>query len=146
MTRPENDLNAIFELSHIYRDVFVRDFITDYPAPEGLNRTHLRTMLYIFFSNNPKMSEISGKMGLEKGSFTPVAQKLLALGYITKTKTDKDRRKSILNLTEKGKNLTMEYYAAHEKYILEKLSALGDERGRYIELLKELLELTKKMQ
>jgi DNA-binding MarR family transcriptional regulator len=145
MSKQKYNLNLIFELSHIFRDVFVRDFLADYPAPEGLNRTHLRTMLFIWFANNPKMSEISGNMGLEKGSFTPVAQKLLNLGYISKSKTDKDRRKSILNLTEKGKQLTTEYYNAHAKYIYDKLELLGDDQEKYMELLASFLELTKKM-
>ncbi|MDX1357469.1 MAG: MarR family transcriptional regulator [Clostridia bacterium] len=145
MSKQKYNLNLIFELSHIFRDVFVRDFLADYPAPEGLNRTHLRTMLFILFANNPKMSEISGNMGLEKGSFTPVAQKLLNLGYISKSKTDKDRRKSILNLTDKGKQLTTEYYNAHAKYIYDKLELLGDDQEKYMELLASFLELTKKM-
>ncbi len=145
MSKQKYNLNLIFELSHIYRDVFVRDFLADYPAPEGLNRTHLRTLLYIMFADNPKMSEISGNMGLEKGSFTPVAQKLLTLGYISKSKTDKDRRKSILNLTEKGLNLTQEYYNAHAKYIYDKLDLLGDEQEKYMELLESLLAMTRKM-
>lgn len=145
MSIQNNKLNQIFELSHIYRDVFVRDFLTDYPAPDGLNKTHLRTMLFIMFADNPKMSQISGNMGLEKGSFTPVAQKLLALGYISKSKTDKDRRKSILNLTEKGVKLTTEYYTAHAKYINEKLDLLGKDREKYLDLLSELLEMTKKL-
>ena len=145
MSKQKYNLNLIFELSHIFRNVFVRDFLADYPTPEGLNRTHLRTMLFILFANNPKMSEISGNMGLEKGSFTPVAQKLLNLGYISKSKTDKDRRKSILNLTEKGKQLTTEYYNAHAKYIYDKLELLGDDQEKYMELLASFLELTKKM-
>jgi DNA-binding MarR family transcriptional regulator len=146
MSKPKHNLNLIFELSHIFRDVFVRDFLADYPAPVGLNRTHLRTMLYIMFADNPKMSEISGNMGLEKGSFTPVAQKLLTLGYISKSKTDKDRRKSILNLTDKGRALTTEYYNAHAKYIYDKLELLGDDQDKYMELMASFLEMTKKMQ
>ena len=145
MSKQKYNLNLIFELSHIYRDVFVRDFLADYPTPDGLNRTHLRTLLYIMFADNPKMSEISGNMGLEKGSFTPVAQKLLALGYISKSKTDKDRRKSILNLTDKGTVLTKEYYNAHAKYIYDKLELLGDDQDKYMELLEKMLEMTKKM-
>ncbi len=145
MLKAINNINSVFELSHIYRDVFVRNFLADYPTPEGLNRTHLSTMLYIMFADNPKMSEISGNMGLEKGSFTPVAQKLLALGYIKKSKTEKDRRKSILNLSEKGEKLTKEYYAAHAKYINEKLSLLGDDRDKYMESLLFILDMTKKM-
>ena len=145
MSKQNNKLNLIFELSHVYRDVFVRDFLADYPTPDSLNRTHLRTMLFIMFANNPKMSEISGNMGLEKGSFTPVAQKLLALGYISKSKTDKDRRKSILNLTEKGTKLTEVYYAAHAKYMNEKLDLLGSDREKYMNTLETMLEMTKRM-
>jgi len=145
MSKQNNRLNLIFELSHIYRDVFVRDFLADYPTLDSLNKTHLRTMLFIMFANNPKMSEISGNMGLEKGSFTPVAQKLLALGYISKSKTDKDRRKSILNLTEKGTKLTEEYYAAHAKYINGKLDLLGSDREKFMDTLETMLELTKRM-
>ena len=145
MIKINNDLNLIFELSYTYRDVFVRNFLSGYPAPEGLNRTHLRTLLFIMFADKPKMSEISGNMGLEKGSFTPVAQKLLNLGYIEKSKTDLDRRKSILSLTEKGKKLTLEYSKAHADYIQGKLDLLGNEKEDFMEALTVVLEKTKKL-
>ncbi|MBN2558162.1 MAG: MarR family transcriptional regulator [Clostridia bacterium] len=146
MNKTNTDLTKIFELSHTYRDVFIRNFEIAYPAPEGLNKTHLRTLMYIRFANNPKMSEISGNMGLEKGSFTPVAQKLLDLGYIRKDKTEKDKRKSILNLTEKGKRLTDEFGKAHEKYIKEKLDLLTPDEVKYLfSSMDTVLHIVKKL-
>ena len=127
MKKFDSDLMLVYELSHKYRDAFIKDFEDNYETPEFLNKTHLRTLLYIKFEKKPKMSLISGKMGLEKGSFTPVAQKLIELGYITKNKTDKDRRKSILMLTEKGRKTAAEYEKAHLEYIGEKLSSLNEE-------------------
>jgi len=88
MKKLKTDLLLIYELSHTYRDAFIKEFEDNYEVPDNLNKTHLRTLMYINFEEKPKMSLISGKMGLEKGSFTPVAQKLMELGYITKNKTE----------------------------------------------------------
>lgn len=146
MKKLDSDLMLVYELSHKYRDTFIKDFEDNYETPEYLNKTHLRTLLYIKFEEKPKMSLISGKMGLEKGSFTPVAQKLIELGYITKNKTDKDKRKSILLLTEKGKKTANEYEKAHLEYLEEKLSALEpDERNSLMNALETVLDITGKL-
>jgi DNA-binding MarR family transcriptional regulator len=142
MKKFNSDLMLVYELSHKYRDTFIKDFEDNYETPEYLNKTHLRTLLYIKFEQNPKMSLISGKMGLEKGSFTPVAQKLIELGYITKNKTDKDKRKSILLLTEKGKRTANEYEKAHLEYLEEKLSVLEeDDRKSLMDAFETILEI-----
>lgn len=130
MNKIKNELNLIFELSHTYRDVLFREFENSFTIPAKLNRTHLKTLMYIRFENNPKMSTISSKMGLEKGSFTPVAQKLLKLGYIQKNKTDKDRRKSLLSLSKKGEELTQAYGEAHIEFYNSKLAKLDENENK----------------
>lgn len=125
-------LKRLFELSHVYRDFFIKDFESEFNIPEELNKTHVRTLMYIKFANMPKMSEISGNMGLEKGSFTPVAQKLYSLNYIKKNKTDKDRRKSLLELTEKGKSLTEDFAKAHKDYLNKKLESLDSDTQKQL--------------
>lgn len=146
MKKFNSDLLLVYELSHTYRDALIKDFEDNYDLPGNLNKTHLRTLLYIKFEKNPKMSLISSRMGLEKGSFTPVAQKLLELGYITKNKTDKDRRKSILLLSEKGLAAANEYEKAHIEFLEQKFSQLDEEESQKLhESLENLLTLTRKL-
>ncbi len=146
MKKFNSDLLLVYELSHTYRDALIKDFEDNYDLPGSLNKTHLKTLLYIKFEKNPKMSLISSRMGLEKGSFTPVAQKLLELGYITKNKTDKDRRKSILLLTEKGLAAADEYEKAHIDFLEHKFSQLDDEEIKKLhESMGNLLALTQKL-
>jgi len=146
MKKLKTDLLLIYELSHTYRDAFIKEFEDNYEVPDNLNKTHLRTLMYINFEEKPKMSLISGKMGLEKGSFTPVAQKLMELGYITKNKTDRDRRKSILLLTDKGKKAVDAYENAHIEFLEEKMSELSDtEQSELQSSLKIVLEFSKKL-
>lgn len=146
MKKFDSDLLLVYELSHTYRDAFIKEFEDSYDLPGNLNKTHLRTLLYIKFEKNPKMSLISGRMGLEKGSFTPVAQKLLELGYLTKNKTDKDRRKSILLLTEKGKAAAVEYEKAHLEFLNEKFSQLDEEeRLNFHTSLENVITISRKL-
>lgn len=146
MKKFDSDLLLVYELSHTYRDAFIKEFEDSYDLPGNLNKTHLRTLLYIKFEESPKMSLISGQMGLEKGSFTPVAQKLMELGYITKNKTDRDRRKSILLLTEKGKKAAKEYEKAHLEFLEIKLSSLSDEeRDELNTSLETVVKLARKL-
>ncbi|HPQ46674.1 MAG TPA: MarR family transcriptional regulator [Clostridia bacterium] len=146
MKKFNSDLLLVYELSHTYRDALIKDFEDNYDLPGNLNKTHLKTLLYIKFEKNPKMSLISSRMGLEKGSFTPVAQKLLELGYITKNKTDRDRRKSILLLTEKGKKAAEEYEKAHLEFLEQKFSQLSDEESAKLhDSLETVLVFTRKL-
>jgi DNA-binding MarR family transcriptional regulator len=49
--------------------------------------------------------ELSSIVDLKTGTLTPILQKLVKIGYITKTKNDNDARRVTIALTNKGHKL-----------------------------------------
>jgi DNA-binding MarR family transcriptional regulator len=69
---------------------------------EGLNKSHIKTLLTLKVLKSGSMTEIGQQVGLVKGAFSPLVERLVQLGYIQKTLSPNDRRKSILSLTPRG--------------------------------------------
>jgi|GEM_PF-5590345 len=75
--------------------------VADYYG-EGLNKSHILTLITLHARGSGSMTEIGRRVGLVKGAFSPLADRLLQLGYIEKTTAPADRRKVILALTARG--------------------------------------------
>lgn len=137
----------ILELRSIIENAYFRSFEESIDFPTNLNHTHVRTMIFLKFQGESPMSAVSYKLNMEKGSFTPVANHLLELGYIDKIPDPKDKRVYNLRLLESGEKLTNEVVAKHNIFankMLEKLSE--DERKSYFEAIELVNELTVRMQ
>ena len=70
----------------------------------------------------------------------------LSLGYSHPFIIEFPKEITVSAVSDKGKALTQEFYAAHAKYINDKLDLLGADRAKYMETLETFLEMTKKMQ
>lgn len=137
----------ILELRYIVENVFFRAFEESTDFPEGLNHTHVRTMVFLKFHGENPMSTVSNKLNIEKGSFTPVACHLIALGYIEKLPDPKDKRVCNLRLLESGERLTNEVIAKHNLFADKMLEQLTEEeKKRYFEAIVLINELTVRMQ
>ena len=95
------------------------------------------------------MSDLSHKINLEKGSFTTVANKLMDLEYIKKTRNEVDKRVYELSLTDSGKRIAVEFATMHNKYINELLNQIDDDKKdeffKAVKLMKDILmEISKR--
>lgn len=133
-------VQSIFQLHSSIEYFFFKEFIHSYPLPKGLNPTHIKTMLALRFIGGKPMSEISKLLSLEKGSFTPVANKLIKDGYVEKLQSVEDRRVYNLSLTKKGTDLAQDFGAKHISHIETILSPLGEEEKE--SFLKSIEEIT----
>jgi DNA-binding MarR family transcriptional regulator len=142
-----NGFKDILELRSVIENAFFRAFeeSTDFPA--NLNHTHVRTMVFLKFEGEKPMSTVSNKLNMEKGSFTPVANHLIELGYIERVPDPRDKRVCNLRLLESGKELTNEIIAKHNIFadrMLEQLTE--DEIKMYFEAIALINDLTLRMQ
>lgn len=109
-------------------------------VPAELNHTHIRTLMILKFEGESAMSAISAKLNLEKGSFTPVANKLMECGFIEKIIDEKDKRIYNLRLTKMGRDFSEEFSINHVAYINKLLECLSEnERNLYLAAV-ELVE------
>ena len=132
-------IEGIFELHRYIVSMFFKDFEDTFEPSDGLNFTHIKAAMTLYFHGKMTMSELSRRLVLEKGSFTPVAAKLIKTGYIKKEQTPADKRAYNLVLTASGKELTARLKNAHWRFMTAALGQLPpDEQDDYFELIRKL--------
>lgn len=121
---PENidrGLRAIFLLHR----TLMSDFQPETGSPE-LNRTHWRTLLHIADTGPDCMKGICRHVGLEAGSFTPVADRLIEKGLLDRYQDPDDRRRTLLRLTTAGKSAGNEMRQLIKAHFSRRLSVLDE--------------------
>ena len=138
----QSDFFKILQLKRDMSGLFFKAFFSLYSFPEGLNPTHLQAMIYLDHNGPSSMSQISHILQLEKGSFTPVAKKLIELGYIEKNQSEIDKRIYELNLIPKGQDLVQHFKTEHMQYINKTLSCISrKEQKEYFALIERIIEI-----
>jgi len=143
---PKEDLLSLFRLKREINELFFREFYNIYQFQDGLNSTHILTMIHLDHLGPVPMTQISQFLQMEKGSFTPVAGKLTELGYIEKNRNAVDKRIFELSLTAKGRTLVGEFKKEHREYINRSLSRLTEaEQNEYFQLTQRLNQLNTRL-
>jgi Transcriptional regulators len=86
-----------------------------------------------------KMGELSRRMMVTNGNITGIADQLEKEGLVMRTRSDTDRRSSLLRLTPRGKRAFTRMARAHEQWVKELFAGLSDDgRNRLYQALGEL--------
>lgn len=137
-------IQDIFALRSSIDGVFFKAFLANWTNPLQLNRSHLLTLILLSFQSSCPMSRISDRLGLEKGSFTAVAGRLLALDLIVRRRDAVDKRVYNLTLTPSGKELAEQVKTDHIQFIRDKLSGFDPaDTKRYFAAVTTLLKMTR---
>ncbi len=135
----EERIESIFDLHRHIISMFFKGFEEVFELPEGLNFTHVKAMLTLRFHGNMTMSDLSRMLVIAKGSFTPVAAKLIEKGYIRKEQSEEDKRVFHLVLSEKGEEFTAGFRNEHWQYLTELFDHLSpDQQSDYFEHISRL--------
>ncbi len=118
-------ISVIPSLMHaLFHDIDILEL--DVPV----NRTQRKVLIVIDRLPGVTMTQISQMSGLEKGSFTAVADKLIAMGFVKRERDPEDRRKILLRPTREGAAITRRLIQNAETHLEKKLSKLNEtERG-----------------
>ncbi len=138
-------LYDIFTLNHVLNKVFFKGFEEKNPF-QNINYTHIKSMITLYFEGPCQMSYVSEKMGLEKGSFSAVAHRLIDLEYIKKIQDVNDKRVFIIELTDSGKSLAEKVINMHRQFIKDKIDTFSDiEKDVYYSAVKLIISMTEKL-
>lgn len=145
-TEQEGTFEDILQLKGLMEHIFFRDFMSSYDCCNGLKHSHIITLIILSFDGLSPMSKISEKINLEKGSFTPIANKLLTLGFISKKRDKKDRRIFNIELTVKGLIYAKDFKKGHREFISGLINIFNDdEKNEYYKAIETVLKMTKKL-
>lgn len=134
-------MSKIIKLRGAIEHIVFKSYLKEFPLPDKMNQSHLMTMMILCHHKDLSMSELSQFIGMEKGSFTPVADRLIKLGYVISVRSEKDRRRYNLNLTEKGQTFAQTFRDEHAMYIEDQINILDhDAEKEFIHALDTILE------
>jgi DNA-binding MarR family transcriptional regulator len=129
--------------------LFMHKVFHDFQPGSGtldLNRTHMKALMIIYIENNPYMTKVCYHMNMEKGSLTPVIDRLIQMNLVERRRNPEDRRKVNLHLTELGLSLVQANLHRAQRHIMEKLKHLpAEEIRRFKRALSDLHEITLKL-
>ncbi len=83
----------------------------------------------------PTITDISNRLNITKASVTAGVNKLIAMGYVSKTQSETDKRVFHVSLTEMGNQLVTAKYQALKDYEAFVVAALSEEEARQFEVI-----------
>lgn len=110
----------------------------------SVNEAHTVDAIGIYLPKT--MSAVAEKLDITMGTLTVAINHLVKKGYVSKVRSESDKRIFMLSLTEKGREL----YKAHQRFHFELVKSLvvdlsGYEADMFIEALSSLNQFLKKV-
>jgi DNA-binding MarR family transcriptional regulator len=78
------------------------------------------------------MGDLSRFLLVSNGNVTGIVERLVADGFVVRSKRDGDRRTSIVRLTKAGRSAFERMAAAHESWVDELLGSVGESEARQL--------------
>jgi len=142
----EREMRLVFHLIPAFSHAFFEGHGEAFGDLEGLNKTHVHAVVFLKIHGPSPMSAVARFLGLEKGSFTPIANRLLEWGFVTREVDPEDRRRQVLRLTDPGREFAerlRERRGARFREQVDKLTKA--ERRQFFQALERLEGLLAKM-
>lgn len=131
-------------LNNILKDLFYKILRLQAKSVSGstggqISRTEMHVLETIGDLTDSTMTDIAEALGISKATASVSIATLTKKGYLKKVKSDKDKRKSILILTEKGEKASKNHRQFHEMMVKSVMNKFKIEE--YPEVLKSLSAL-----
>ena len=105
----------------------------------GITYTQYIVLMVLWEKDHISVKEIGEKLYLDSGTLTPLLNKLLVKGYISKKALPSDNRELIISLTNKGLELKKEAYEIPPQ-IAKEVKLSPEEAKELYRLLYKVLE------
>ena len=117
------------------------------PGVEGLNTTHVRTLLTLKDHGPVAMHTLGDWTGIPKGSLTQVIDRLIQEDLVIRERNSADRRVVKVEVTEKGKTVTGRIDERFCEHLNNVMQVLGEgEREEILQALKIIRRTTQLFQ
>ncbi|NCC76656.1 MAG: MarR family transcriptional regulator [Clostridia bacterium] len=142
----EREMKLVFHLIPAFSHAFFEGHGETSVNLDGLNKTHVHAVVFLNIHGPSPMSAVARFLGLEKGSFTPIANRLLEWGFVTREVDPADRRRQVLQLTDSGREFAQRLRERRGVRFREQIDKLSKaERRQFFQALERLESLLVKM-
>lgn len=125
MTTTEENIADLANLLPMFIGTLLEGSVIKIPIKISISEE--RTLMCLLNNEGDPMTEYSKKVGLNKGSFTSVADRLEKKELIERISICDDRRKYGLILTEKGKGIAKKIESDFNEHVAKKVAQLEKE-------------------
>ena len=131
----EASLNRRAELDELLSSTFNSVLRTEEKSlqnklTEGLTITEIHTIVAVGLHETNPMNVVAARLGVTLATLTTAVGKLVDKGFVTRTRCEDDRRKVLISLTKRGKQVYRAHGLFHKKMINEALAGLDEEEER----------------
>ncbi len=128
----------------IYSSFYLED-LKKYAPIYNINKTQLRALMFIKNNGSITMTDLCSMLNIEKGSLTSMVDDLSKKGFVVREKDLLDKRKFVINITNKGDIVASEFMEKLSEGLEEKFLRLSEEdRYKYIESINNLRDILSK--
>lgn len=115
--------------------------LNDLLARDGLTRPQFLALKAVAENGRTPMNKISDCMSVTPSNVTGIIDRLVSVGYLKRGEREGDRRKIMMELTDKGISLYNKVYTTYEEFLESILNQMTQKERR--EIKKHLAKLEK---
>ncbi|HHY27120.1 MarR family winged helix-turn-helix transcriptional regulator [Desulfitobacterium sp. PCE1] len=131
----------------LYHEKFCLQFRNDVDNPSDLKKNHIKILNLLYHENPKTLTEIGKGLDIEKGSLTALIDLLEERELIIRSVDSKDRRKNLIYLSPKGKDIINQRIAAFTKKMEESLAAFdAKDIQSFEDNLQQVVDFLKRVQ
>ncbi|MED4404071.1 MarR family transcriptional regulator [Metabacillus fastidiosus] len=124
----ENRQEKMFEMEALIRSVFKKlrhELNTVYD--KELSRNEFFILKNLFENGAKKASDLSKSLDVSASHITAVTDTLIEKGWITRVRSDRDRRIVDIHITAEGESIVQRYEKRKTEFLLSKFTHFTDE-------------------
>ncbi len=142
----DQELKLVFQHIPFFTRVFFQDDSTVFKDLQGINKPHIYAVIFLKMNGPSAMSNVARFLGLEKGSFTPIANRLLDWGFVTRELDHDDHRRVLLQLTDSGREFANRLRVERSEYFAAQIDKLSiTQRKQFFKALAQIQQLLTKI-
>ena len=139
-----NDVSALFEIFPICQKFLLNTI--DIPSMD-LTKTQILILFALSGGRSLNMSQLSSYLASSKEQATRAVSPLVKDEYVTRFRSDENRKMVYVKLTEKGNQLILQEKALVKEYLSKRFESLSKEDQELFHLsLSNILTILKKME
>lgn len=139
-----NDVSALFEIFPICQKFLLNTI--DIPSMD-LTKTQILILFALSGGRSLNMSQLSSYLASSKEQATRAVSPLVKDEYVTRFRSDENRKMVYVKLTEKGNQLILQEKALVKEYLSKRFESLSKEgQELFHQSLSNILTILKKME
>ncbi len=137
----ESIINELMELSYKFREMMFK--LNPTILRSELTITQLIAIQYIYHNPSITLKDLSNKMVIAQSSASELIDRLVKMKYIERKIPADDRRKIILNVSNKGKKFIEQHIAENRAFFEKLLKHISiEEQKEYLQSMRKFYQIS----